>query len=205
MQQDGSGGASSNSDLDLLLTQAQAGDRIAFSALIRARQAMVYSIARNFLRNDSHAEDIAQDVFLELHRNLNSIESGHHLVGWLRQVTSRKCIDQSRRAWFSKWVDLDDRRETAPSGSGAGSDDPLLRGRVVRLLGKLPDKTRMMIVLRFQEEMEPNEIAETLQVPVGTVKSTIHRGLETIRRHLGSAVTGISGKKKSEETCLKTI
>ncbi len=200
MQQPGDGDLNNpqhpQSDLDVLLVQAQAGDRIAFAAIIRARQAMVYSIARNFLRNEAHAEDIAQDVFLELHRNLANLESGSHLVSWLRQVTGRKCIDQSRRAWFRRWVDLDDTHRSPESKEQ--SADPMLRGRIHRLIGKLPEKTRLMIVLRFQEEMEPNEIAETMQVPVGTVKSTIHRGLETIRRHLGGAVS-------KKETCLKTI
>jgi RNA polymerase sigma-70 factor, ECF subfamily len=184
----------SDADLEVLLAQAKTGDRIAFSALIRSRQAMVYSIARNFLRNEGHAEDIAQDVFLELFKNINQIESPSHFVSWLRQVTSRKCIDQSRRAWFSRWVDLDD---THHSAVAVREPDPLLNGRVHHQLSKLPDKTRMMIVLRYQEEMEPNQIAETMNVPVGTVKSTIHRGLEQIRRRLGGAI-------QKGTTCLKT-
>ncbi|BDC51813.1 sigma-24 [Bryobacterales bacterium F-183] len=189
-------------DLDLLLANAKSGDRVAFAALIRARQAMVYSIARNFLRNDAHAEDIAQDVFLELYRNLGQIESGSHFVSWLRQVTSRKCIDQTRRSWWRGWVGLDDSQQHQGS-SNPTSQDPLLNGRIHRLIGKLPERTRMMIVLRFQEEMEPNEIAETLQVPVGTVKSTIHRGLEQVRRKLGSSGP-LSASKREEEECLKT-
>ena len=183
-----------NADLDILLTAAKAGDRIAFAALIRARQAMVYSIARNFLRNEALAEDIGQDVFLELYKNLNSIDSGVHFVSWLRQVTSRKCIDQSRRAWFRRWTGLEDTHRAAERPAA----DPLLEGRIHKLLAKLPDKTRMMIVLRYQEDMEPAEIAETLAVPVGTVKSTIHRGLEQVRRRLGSAVM------KGTASCLKT-
>lgn len=195
------------SELDFLLEQAKNGDRIAFAAILRARQAMVFSIARNFLRNDGHAEDVAQDVFLELHRNLHSLESGAHLVSWLRQVTSRKCIDQSRRAWFRRWVDIEDpshRARVAVQDAAVSGEDPLLHGRIRRLIGKLPEKTRMMIVLRFQEEMEPNEIAETMQVPVGTVKSTIHRGLETVRRHLGGGGAS-GGNSKKKEPCLKTI
>jgi RNA polymerase sigma-70 factor (ECF subfamily) len=201
---DGLNPATPYSDLDLLLEQAQSGDRIAFAAILRSKQAMVFSIARNFLRNDGHAEDVAQDVFLELHRNLQTLESGAHLVSWLRQVTGRKCIDQSRRAWFRRWVDIEDpshRAKVATPESATSQEDPLLHSRIRRLIGKLPEKTRMMIILRFQEEMEPNEIAESLQVPVGTVKSTIHRGLETVRRHLG----GSAGNSKKKEPCLKTI
>ena len=174
-------------ELNRLLSDAQAGDRAAYSAILQSRQAMVYSIARNFLRNPAHAEDIAQDVFLELHRNLQSIESGAHLISWLRQVTGRKCIDQSRRAWFRRWTSLDEgivHRETTV----AEPRDPLLADRIHDAMGKLPEKTRLMMIMRYQEEMEPGEIADSMKVPVGTVKSTIHRGLEQLRRRLSGAV-----------------
>jgi RNA polymerase sigma-70 factor, ECF subfamily len=177
-------------ELNRLLQEAQSGDGSAYAAIIRSRQAMVYSIARNFLRNPTHAEDIAQDVFLELHRNLQSIESGSHLISWLRQVAGRKCIDQSRRAWFRRWVDLDDGSNHGPESEAAGAEphDPLLSGRIHEAMGKLPEKTRLMMIMRYQEEMEPNEIADSMQVPVGTVKSTIHRGLEQLRRRLAAVV-----------------
>lgn len=151
---------------------------------------MVYSIARNFLRNPTHAEDIAQDVFLELHRNLQSIESGAHLISWLRQVTGRKCIDQSRRAWFRRGVDLDDNADQGKriETSLVEPRDPLLTGRIHDAMEKLPEKTRLMMIMRYQEEMEPNEIADSMNVPVGTVKSTIHRGLEQLRRRLAAVV-----------------
>ena len=192
--------AVNHTELDRLLAEARSGDQAAYAAILRSRQAMVYSIARNFLRNEAHAEDIAQDVFLELHRNLRSIESGAHLVSWLRQVTGRKCIDQSRRAWFRRSVDLDEGIEN--HGPSPEPQDPLLAGRVRTAMGKLAEKTRMMIVLRYQEEMEPGEIAEAMQVPVGTVKSTIHRGLEQLRRRLAGAVTQ---KGKKPWISLKTI
>lgn len=182
-------------ELDQLLSEAKSGDRNAYAAILRSRQAMVYSIARNFLRNQAHAEDIAQDVFLELHRNLQSIESGAHLVSWLRQVTGRKCIDQSRRAWFRRWTDLDDGLDH--SEPAAEPRDPLLADRIHDAMGKLPEKTRLMMIMRYQEEMEPGEIADSMNVPVGTVKSTIHRGLEQLRRRLTGAVMRKSQKGRS--------
>jgi RNA polymerase sigma-70 factor, ECF subfamily len=187
-------------DLDRLLTEAQSGDRAAYTAILKARQSMVYSIARNFLRNEAHAEDIAQEVFLELFRNLQAIESGAHLVSWLRQVTGRKCIDQSRRVWFRRWVDIGERQSNELAAAETAPRDPLLDGRVQEAMGKLPEKTRLMMVLRYQEEMEPGEIAEAMQVPVGTVKSTIHRGLEQLRRRLASSM-----KKGKPWISLKTI
>jgi RNA polymerase sigma-70 factor (ECF subfamily) len=190
--------------LDQLLREAKAGEPSAFEGILRARQSMVFSIARHFLRNDAHAEDISQDVFLELHRNLSQIESGAHLVSWLRQVTGRKCIDQSRRVWFRRWTSLEDRGEAVAPAAAA---DPLMTDCIHAAMGKLSDKTRLMMILRYQEEMEPGDIAETMRVPVGTVKSTIHRGLEQMRRRLAGAIAskGQAAKGKKPWISLKTI
>jgi RNA polymerase sigma-70 factor, ECF subfamily len=64
-------------------------------------------------------------------------------------------------------------------------------------MGKLPEKTRLMMIMRYQEEMEPGEIADSMKVPVGTVKSTIHRGLEQLRRRLSGAAMQKSQKGRS--------
>jgi RNA polymerase sigma-70 factor (ECF subfamily) len=127
---------------------------------------------------------------------LQSIENGAHLVSWLRQVTGRKCIDQSRRAWFRRWTDLDDGIEHGESPAQEPRD-PLLSNRIHEAMGKLPEKTRLMMIMRYQEEMEPGEIADSMDVPLGTVKSTIHRGLEQLRRRLNGAVMRKSLKGRS--------
>src|ERR1051325_10177163 len=87
--------------------RAQAGDGDAFAALIGEHESMVFSIAWHFFADRNRSQEIAQDVFLQLFRNLDRIESRAHLVFWLRQVTSRKCIDEVRRAGPRR-VSLDD-------------------------------------------------------------------------------------------------
>ena len=72
---------------DDLFVQAQAGSETAFATLLREHQAMVFGLAYQFLQNWAQAEELAQDVFLALHRNLGRIESAAHLVFWLRRVT----------------------------------------------------------------------------------------------------------------------
>ena len=142
---------------------------------------MVYSIGLHFLRDGTLAEDIAQDVFLELHRHLRTIESAAHLLFWLRRVTARKCIDHARKMRLRPRVGLEDAPE--PSVRPFESD-PLLAAHLRALIAGLPEKMRAAIVLRYQEEMEPGEIAAALGVPGGTVKSTLHRGLEMLRTKL---------------------
>jgi hypothetical protein len=79
-------------------SKARRGDAVAFGAIVRRHQSMVFSIALHALRNPTAAEDLAQEVFLELYRSLGRIESETHTVAWLRRVTSHRCIDELRRA-----------------------------------------------------------------------------------------------------------
>src|SRR5580658_5063822 len=78
------------------------GDPDAFAALVKQHQAMVFSIAYAALRDRSAAEEVAQDVFLELHRVLPVLDSPAHIVNWLRRATAHRSIDRQRRqrTWF---------------------------------------------------------------------------------------------------------
>ena len=152
-----------------------------FAEIVRQHQAMVYSIGWHFLRDRSIAEDLAQDVFLGLHRNLAAIESPGHLTNWLRQAMSRRCIDWSRRSAQKSRVSLDAVKEpSAPAPHG----DPFVTDHIARAMSSLPERSRMMVVLRYQEDLDPTEIAELLSVPIGTVKSTLHRALGVMRARL---------------------
>src|SRR5687768_3294443 len=104
------------------LARAREGDHDAFAELVERHEAMVYSLAWNFFGDRSRAEEIAQDVFLQLYRNLPSLETDSHVLFWLRQVTTRRCIDQVRRSRM-RAVSLDDAGELRAVDKNA---DPFL-------------------------------------------------------------------------------
>src|SRR5262249_4516612 len=156
-------------------------------------QAMVFSIACHFLRDRWLAEELAQEVFLHLHKNMQAIQSPSHLVYWLRKVTSHRCIDQARRQKLRPRVSLAEYLERAPEPASRESvADPLLAGVLRRLIARLPERSRMIVILRFQEDMEPAEIAEMLNIPLGTVKSNLHRSLALMRARLERERKGMS-------------
>jgi len=167
--------------LELALKRACAGDPPAFAELVRDHQGMVFSIAYHYLQDRSLAEDLAQEVFLELYQNLGRIQSAAHLTFWLRRVTANRCIDYGRRKLRRRELALEDTPEPAASDSPV---DPLLSQRLQQGLAALPDRQRMVVILRFQEGLGPAEIAEALEMPVNTVKSTLHRSLEELRKGL---------------------
>lgn len=167
--------------LEEALRKAASGDQHAFAEIVREYQSMVFSLAWHFLRDRAVAEELAQEVFLHLHQNLCSIQSPTHLTFWIRKVTTHRCIDQTRRQKVRPQVSLDELPEPVALPV---SSDPLLSDKLQRLVDTLPEKARMVVILRYQEDLEPAEIAEALAMPVNTVKSHLRRSLATLREKL---------------------
>jgi RNA polymerase sigma-70 factor (ECF subfamily) len=160
---------------------AETEARATFSDVLREQQGMVFSIALHFLRDRSAAEEVAQDVFLQLHRNFDELEMGARMVFWLRKVTANRAIDYIRKRKLRGTVALEDAPEPR---SPAAQPDFLLSRRLRTLIATLPDQPRMVMVMRFQEELMPTEIAEILGMPVRTVKSHLQRSLAMLREKI---------------------
>jgi RNA polymerase sigma-70 factor (ECF subfamily) len=153
-------------------------DPEAFGEIIDQHKAMIYSVAYNFFGNRSVAEDVAQDVYLELYKNLERIESDLHLTFWLRQAVTRKCIDYTRRLKHRRYQPLDEIVE--PSAKDV-SWDPMLAEALGKKVRALPKNMRMVVILRFQEDLKLSEIADALDMPLNTVKTTLRRALARLR------------------------
>jgi len=162
------------------LARSADGDRAAFADLVEEHQAMVYSLAYHSLRDSGAAEDVAQEVFLDLYKKLASIKSAAHLKHWLRKTAVHRTIDAVRRRKHPE-VGL----EQAPEPAVPAADpDPVLREKLQELVASLPAKPRMVVVLRFQEELELHEIAEVLEMPINSVKSSLQRSLGILREKI---------------------
>jgi len=156
----------------------------AFAGLVRRHQSMVFSIALHFLADRSAAEELAQDVFLQLHANLPNLKSEEHVTFWLRKVTAHRCIDFKRRRTLPQ-VSLE---EVAEPGALTSNGDPFLTRKLRQMIASLPEKPRLIMILRYQEDLGPEEIAETLSMPVGTVKSHLQRSLALLREKVSRTI-----------------
>jgi RNA polymerase sigma-70 factor (ECF subfamily) len=168
--------------LDQQLDQARAGGRAALSLLVQAHQRSVYSLALRMLGTRDLAEDLTQEVFMQMNANLRTIESNRHLGFWLRQVTANRAIDQLRRRARVPMTSLDAASKDEEQLFSAENDsDPLLQRHLQRLLEELSPPARAVVLLRYQEDLDPVEIARTLDMPLNTVKSHLKRSLESMR------------------------
>jgi RNA polymerase sigma-70 factor (ECF subfamily) len=158
-----------------------------FRELLHRHQSMVYSIAVRVVGDRAAAEELAQDVFLELHDQLARLDSEAHVLHWLRRVTVHRAIDYLRRR--NRWTEfsVDDPDFAAEHGWRPEMavepevGDPLLSRQLRQLVDSLPAAPRTVIVLRYQEDLMPEEIASLLSMPVATVKSHLQRALRLLR------------------------
>lgn len=152
-----------------------------FRDLVEAHQSRVYSIAYRILGDSGIAEEVAQDVFLELHRNLDRLESAEHVVAWLRRVAVHRATDAlRRRAGRAEFAAQEFREEGWLAAANPSNESPL-SARVEQLVATLPPAQRSVVLLRYQEDLLPDEIAATLAMPVATVKSHLQRALQLLR------------------------
>jgi RNA polymerase sigma-70 factor, ECF subfamily len=150
-----------------------------FTELVGMYQQMVFSVAYHFLHERAIAEEVAQDVFMQLYRALPSIKSEAHITAWLYKVTSHRCIDYARRR--RRDLPLDEIPEPA---SEAVRGDPLLDRRLGSIVASLPPQARIVVILRYQEDLKPEEIARVLGWRLNTVKSQLHRSLKMLKTKL---------------------
>jgi RNA polymerase sigma-70 factor (ECF subfamily) len=170
---------------------APATHKLDFEDLVREHQRMVFSIGYHFLHNAAAAEEVAQDVFLELFKRLGTLESPEHVTHWLRRVACHRCIDYSRRnknaASEVSWDQLPE--PVQPAGhSDLGNSDPMMSKRLHQMVAALPLKMRMVVILRYQQEAGLEEIASTMGIPLNTVKSTLHRAHAMLRAKMEQTV-----------------
>jgi RNA polymerase sigma-70 factor, ECF subfamily len=152
-----------------------------FAEIVREHQAMVFSLAYHMLRNSAGAEDVAQEVFLRLYRDQAQIVTNEHLVHWLRRTTSHRCLDILRRPINRPHIDV---AEIELPDESASATDPFVDRMLRRLVSTLSPTARAVIVLRYQEDLEPREIAALLDLPLATVKSRLQRALALLRAKL---------------------
>jgi RNA polymerase sigma-70 factor, ECF subfamily len=169
------------------LALARNGDAQALTALVLAHQRSVYSLALRMLGTRDLAEDLAQDVFMQLNRNLKSIESRQHLAFWLRKVTAFRAIDQLRQRARVATTSFDEDTHLKPDThahlyNDAGASDPLLQRHLKLLLEELSPPARAVVLLCYQEDLDPVDIARTLEMPINTVKSHLKRSLQIMRQ-----------------------
>jgi RNA polymerase sigma-70 factor (ECF subfamily) len=171
------------------LERLRAGDASAFEALVVAYQHRVFSVAYRMLGSRAEAEDIAQEVFLRVHRGIAEFRGDAKLSTWLYAITSRLCFKRlasgERRMLRSR--ESEDTLSSLPSPERDAADRLERRETEAVLhqaIAELAEDRRIVVILRDLEGLAYEEIAETLGVSLGTVRSRLHRARLDLKERL---------------------
>jgi len=183
-----------------LVAELQAGSDDAFAYVLERYRNPIYSVVAQILISEADAADVLQNVFVKVFRGIGQFHGQSSLKTWLYRIAVREALN-FRRGWFRRHFhepfSIDDEPlepaadlARAPAGSGPYETlEQSERQQLVKAaLETLPRTYRAVLVLREMEEMPYEEIAETLGVPEGTVKSRLMRGRELLRRKLSIAL-----------------
>jgi RNA polymerase sigma-70 factor (ECF subfamily) len=174
-----------------LIAQAMTGDERAYRALLVKYEHAVYNICYKMVRDREEARDLSQEAFTKVFSMLDRYNPAYAFSNWLLKITSNLCIDAMRK----RRVDTLPMDEPIRSSGGdierqypSPRDTPdktLIKKERMAMLSRaidaLPAHYRIMIVLRHQEDLSYDDIAEVLDIPLGTVKARIHRAREMLK------------------------
>ncbi|SRR6266508_2892712 len=169
------------------IEQALHGDRSAFGQLMHRYAGAVYNLAYRMLGNAEDAEDASQEIFVRAYTRLASFDRQRRFSTWLLSIGSNYCIDRLRRRRFA-WMTLEDAAYALPSNEPGPERSALNREQraiVQQALQKLPDTYRLVMVLRYWQDLSYEEIGRATGLPESTIKTRLHRA-----RHMLAAALG---------------
>lgn len=171
-------------ELAALIQRIQAGDQEAFAILFDQYKHLVYRTAVLLLGDCQDADEALQEIFLKVYRSLDSYqpEKGAFTT-WLYRITTNHCLNQRRKPRLEK-VPLDMAEWDDHQGEFSHSEHLDEDQALQMAINHLSDKLRALIVLRFYGGLSYVEIAESLDVPIGTVKSRLALAIKNLRRDL---------------------
>lgn len=182
--------AASAASTDALIERCLAGDQDAWQQIVRLYWRKVFNVAYRFVGRHDEAEDLTQEIFLKISRALHTFDRRANFQTWIISVSRNLCIDHYRSMRRERETIARDITSADVSPVAKGRD-PLerleigdLRRRVRTALAALPEPLRVAVEMRDLKEYTYDEIARTLGLPDGTVKSRIHRGRLELAREL---------------------
>lgn len=189
-------------DDSLLVEAIKAGKMQQFEVLVNKYKDKVYSMARNITGNQQEAQDLAQEIFLLIYKNLSSFQGKSSLSTWIYRISINRCLDWQRKqqrknaflyTFFRKKSEDEqvDPIEQLPNRQPTPEEQYVINEQVRELhnvIQSLPEKYQKVIILYHFQQMTYQEIADVLELPVRTIETQLYRGKQKIREQLTRTV-----------------
>jgi RNA polymerase sigma-70 factor (ECF subfamily) len=165
----------------LLVERAITGDHDAFSDLVRAAYPRLHGVARLILRDPERAQDAVQEALVRAWQHVRALRDPEAWDPWLHRLTVNACYRWAGKVKRREEVELHVMPDLEPAQSIDLATSVAERDRMGRAIGRLPIDVRTVVVLHFYLDLPLTQVADVLDVPVGTVKSRLNRALQAMR------------------------
>jgi RNA polymerase sigma-70 factor (ECF subfamily) len=169
-----------------LVARCQAGDQQAFEALVDRYKNLVFGVISQVVLDRSRVDDLAQEVFLKIHRGLPAFRGDAKLSTWIYRIVRNVCCEPRSRKGDAISISLDELDDDGrpihqPAVVDRAFADLEMRDQVEKAVAQLPDDWRLLISAHYFGGLQYHELAETFEMPIGTVKAQLHRAKHKLR------------------------
>jgi RNA polymerase sigma-70 factor (ECF subfamily) len=180
-----------------LVQRFQAGDQGAFVTLMERHERRIYNLAYRLLGRPEDARDACQDAFLSCYRHLPTFRGDSAFTTWMHRVTVNACYDILRKR--PPTTSLEQEQETyEPAASPDHAEAAVAAADVHRALQVIPVEFRTVLVMHEVQDLPLDEISAALEIPIGTVKSRLHRGRIALGKVLAGEPAAVPAPSKPE-------
>jgi RNA polymerase sigma-70 factor, ECF subfamily len=167
-----------------LVERCRRGDEGAFQELVEEHRSLVFALIARVIPDRSRAEDAAQDVFLRMYRGLPYFRGESRLSTWIYRIVANVCAQEAARRPAPVSLDDDRAPPVVPGAADRQFSDLELRERLEKAIARLPPNQRLLVAAHYLEGIQYEDLAEALDIPMGTVKTHLYRAKQQLRRLL---------------------
>lgn len=181
-----------------LIRRCKKNDEEAYNQLLRHHEAYLYQICYNYTRNKEEALDLLQEVFIKIFRGLRTFDESRPLLPWLKRIAINTLINQSNKNRLTEtsldgnWSEENENNQNSNPQSylaaATNTEEQVIendtRNIIDKLIVELPEAYRLVLTLRYNEDMSYDEITSALDLPLGTVKNNIYRARKMLRQKM---------------------
>ena len=161
----------------------------AFNLLVRKYQEKVYWLIRKMVIDHDDADDLVQEVFIKVWKNLDKFKEASQLYTWIYRIATNECLtflNKKRKRFFLSVVDVEKELSNKIDNS-AHMDGDTIQIKLQKALLKLPDKQRLVFNMKYFDDMKYQDMAEILSTSVGALKASYHHAVKKIEEQLSSS------------------
>lgn len=178
-----------------LIEKCKEYDKYSFMKLYKMYEKYLYSLCFNYVQNPHDALDMVQEIYIKIFKNINKFDTDMPFHPWIRKISVNTCLNFTRTIKnnvISMNANINDTEDEIPLEDTFASKEDVLeeiinsetKTIIKRYLNEMPEEYRMVILLRYYEELSYNEIAEIIGKPLGTIKTEIYRAKAILRKKL---------------------